>query len=153
MFQRRIEEWALFDCRPSFLGIFWTTFLPPFRDFGQQVCGREWAGKRLFLEEPEEEREGEGKIEQRKGGIREFFLLTFAREELSQCEHCEFSIHITHYVVLHACNEYICSQYKYICDLLVGTPPSETHGTHLTVTHGTHCHPGHPHPDLPIKHT
>ena len=28
---------------------------------------------------------------------------------------------------------------------IVGTPPSETRGTH--------CHPGHPHPDLPIKHT
>ena len=36
---------------------------------------------------------------------------------------------------------------------IVGTPPSETRGTHLTVTRGTHCHPGHPHPDLPIKHT
>ena len=36
---------------------------------------------------------------------------------------------------------------------IVGTPPSETRGTHLTVTRGTHCHPGHPHPDLLIKHT
>ena len=36
---------------------------------------------------------------------------------------------------------------------IVGTPPSETRGTHLTVTRGTHCHLGHPHPDLPIKHT
>ena len=40
-------------------------------------------------------------------------------------------------------------------------PPSETRGTHLTVTrdthltvtHDTHCHPDHPHPDLPINHT
>ena len=35
----------------------------------------------------------------------------------------------------------------------VGTPPCEIRGTHLTVTHGMHCHPSHPHPDLPIKHT
>ena len=35
----------------------------------------------------------------------------------------------------------------------VGTPPSKPRGTHITVTCGTHCHPGHPHPDLPIKHT
>ena len=42
--------------------------------------------------------------------------------------------------------------------LPVGTPPSETRGTHLTVTRGmhltvTHCHPSHPHSGLPIKHT
>ena len=35
----------------------------------------------------------------------------------------------------------------------VGTPLSETRGTHLTVTRDTHCHPGHLHPDLLIKHT
>ena len=28
-----------------------------------------------------------------------------------------------------------------------------TRDTHLTMTHDTHCHPGHPHPDLPVKHT
>ncbi|RVW55946.1 1-Cys peroxiredoxin A [Vitis vinifera] len=34
-----------------------------------------------------------------------------------------------------------------------GTHLAVTRGMYLTVTHGTHCHPGHPHPDLPIKHT
>ena len=37
--------------------------------------------------------------------------------------------------------------------ITVGTPPSETRGAHLTVTRDTHCHPDHPHPGLPIKHT
>ena len=32
---------------------------------------------------------------------------------------------------------------------IVGTPPSETHGTHLTVTHGTHYQPDRHHPDFP----
>ena len=36
---------------------------------------------------------------------------------------------------------------------VLGTSPSETRGTHLIVTRGTHCHPGHPHPDISIKHT
>nr|CAN66181.1 hypothetical protein VITISV_025181 [Vitis vinifera] len=34
-----------------------------------------------------------------------------------------------------------------------GTHLAVARGTYLTMTHGTHCHPGHPHPDLPIKHT
>ena len=37
--------------------------------------------------------------------------------------------------------------------LIVGTPPSVPRGAHLTVTRGTHCHPDHPHPGLPIRHT
>nr|CAN66007.1 hypothetical protein VITISV_006818 [Vitis vinifera] len=43
--------------------------------------------------------------------------------------------------------------YRAYYGLKTGTPPSKPRGTHLTVTCGTHCHPGHPHPDLPIKHT
>ena len=31
----------------------------------------------------------------------------------------------------------------------VGTPPSETRGTHLTVTHGMHYQPDRHHPDFP----
>ena len=46
-----------------------------------------------------------------------------------------------------------CSLRRSILNHAVGTTPSETRGTYLTVTRGTHCHPGQPHSDLPIKHT
>ena len=66
---------------------FWRYFGPHFyrllEILGNRCVEDSGLAKDFYLREPEEEREWEGKSEQRKGGIREFFLLTFVREELS----------------------------------------------------------------------